>query len=50
MMMKRHQDLILLLNIPIGTRKNFSENYLQFGHAFKRVRHPWIRHTISRVM
>jgi hypothetical protein len=27
------QDLIVLLKVPIGTRKNFFEVYRQFGHA-----------------
>jgi len=28
----RLQELILLLQIPMGTRKNFFENYRHFGH------------------
>jgi len=27
------QDLILVLKIPMGSRKNFFEIYRQFGHA-----------------
>jgi hypothetical protein len=29
-------DPILLLKIPMGTRKNSSENYQQFGHALSK--------------
>jgi hypothetical protein len=32
----RFQDPILLLKIPIGTRKNFSENYRQFRNALSK--------------
>jgi hypothetical protein len=32
----RLQDPILLLKIPIGTPKIFSENYLQFDHPFQK--------------
>jgi hypothetical protein len=34
----RLKDPSLLLKIPVGTRKNFSENYQQMGHALKEVR------------
>jgi hypothetical protein len=30
----RIQDPVLLFTIPMGTRKNLSEIYLQIGHAF----------------
>jgi hypothetical protein len=39
----RLQDPILLLKIPMGTRKNYSENYGQFGHALsKRFASPGV--------
>jgi hypothetical protein len=34
---ERLQDPILLLKIPMGTRKNFSENYRKFGHSLSRM-------------
>jgi hypothetical protein len=33
---ERLQDPILLLKNPMGTRRNFSRNYLQFGHALSK--------------
>jgi hypothetical protein len=30
------QDPILFLKVPKGTRKTFSENYRQFGHAISK--------------
>jgi hypothetical protein len=33
---RRLQGSILLLKISMGTRKNFSENYQQFGHALSK--------------
>jgi hypothetical protein len=33
----RLQDLLLLLKIPKGTRKNFFEIYGQFGHALSKT-------------
>jgi hypothetical protein len=33
MMKDSRMDPVLLLKIPMGTRKNFSENYRKFGHA-----------------
>jgi hypothetical protein len=32
----RLQDPILMLKIPMGKRKNVSENYRQFGHAISK--------------
>jgi hypothetical protein len=36
----RLQDLILLLKIPMRTRKDFFEVYKQFGHAPSKFRQP----------
>jgi hypothetical protein len=32
----RLQDPSLMLKIPVGKRKNFSENYRQFGHGLSK--------------
>jgi hypothetical protein len=41
----KFQELILLLKIPMGTRKNFFEIYRQFGHApLKRFASPVTDH------
>jgi hypothetical protein len=37
---ERLQDPILLLKIPMGLRKNFSENYQQFGHVLSQKGSP----------
>jgi hypothetical protein len=33
---ERLQDRVLLLTIPMGTGKKFSENYRQFGYALSK--------------
>jgi hypothetical protein len=39
----RLQDLILLVNLPMGTRKNFFEMYREFVHSTsKRFASPCI--------
>jgi hypothetical protein len=37
---ERLQDPILLLKIPKGMKKNFSENYRQFGHVLSQKGSP----------
>jgi len=42
------QDLIFLLKIPMGTRKNFFEIYIQFGHApSRRFASPGLGHGLD---
>jgi hypothetical protein len=42
------QDLIFLLKIPMGNRKNFFEIYKQFGHApSKRFDIPGLGHGLD---
>lgn len=40
----RLQDSIMLLKIPLDTRKKFAKNYLQFGHGLsKRFASPGLQ-------
>ena len=33
----KHQDLILIFKIPMGTQKNFLEMYRQLGHVLSKT-------------
>ena len=46
----RIKDLILLLKIPMGTRKNFFEIYWQFGHPSSRDSRALFQYVVTNIL